>query len=156
MSLNPFTTVGNYSAMLNKIAAWTFFVSLGAIWLVRSRLPCVNAVLGTMSFQIPVAGVDLPLGTLAPAFGIALISRVTKLHDRLSDLLGIRRRFDRQEILLPLASACGTTLSSDQLLRIDEKRSDLMGRVFYAYASTDSSKSKVDSHYVTMALDQWS
>lgn len=156
MSLNPFATVGNYPAMLTKIATWTFFVSLGATAVLRLRLPAVEGALGFFSFAIPVAGIEFPVGTLVPAFAMALISRVAKLHDRLSDLTGIRRRFDRQEILLPLASASGAELTLDQLGRLDANRNNLMGQAFYRFVSSDSSKSKIDTHYVTMALDQWS
>lgn len=156
MSLNPFLTVKSYSEMLTKVATWTFFVSLAVTVVLRVRWPLIDAGLGTLSPQIPVAGVELPLGTLAPAFVMALISRVVKLHDRLSDLLGIRRRFDRQEILLPLAAMSGAILTPTQVERIDAARNNLMGQIFYAYASSDPSKSKIDPHYVTMALDQWS
>lgn len=156
MSLNPFATVKSYSEILTKIATWTFFVSLAVTVVLRLRWPLIDTALGMLSPKIPIAGVELPLGTLAPAFAMALISRVTKLHDRLSDVLGIRRRFDRQEILLPLAAMSGAMLTPAQLERIDAERNNLMGQVYYAYASSDPSKSKIDPHYVTMALDQWS
>lgn len=138
MSLNPFATLGDYPAMLNKIATWTFFISLAATAVVRLRLPAIDAALGTFGFNVSVAGIELPLGMILPAFGMALVSRVIKLHDRLSDLFGIRRRFDRQEILLPLASASGAALTPTQLDRVDASGSDLMGKVFYAYVSSDS------------------
>src|SRR6266487_2912905 len=129
MSLNPFATVGDYPAMLNKIAWWTFFTSLLATLLVRWRLPVIDAALEAVSFgvKVPVAGNMFSLGSLIPAFTMALVSRVSKLHDRLSDLLGIRKRFDRQEILLPMAAASGATLTPDQLQKIDAHRNNLMG-----------------------------
>jgi len=155
MSLNPFATVKSYSAMLTKIATWTFFVALGVTVVLRVRWPLIDTALGKLGPKVPIAGVEFPLGTLVPAFAMALISRVTKLHDRLSDLLGIRRRFDRGEILLPLAAMSGAVLTLDQVEGIDAVRNNLMRQVFYAYASSDPSKSKIDTHYVTMALDQW-
>jgi hypothetical protein len=156
MSLNPFATVGTYSEMLNKIATWTFVAALVATALVRARVPQVDTALGVFSFKVPVAGMDFPLGTLLPAFGLAVLSRVAKLHDRLSDLFGIRRRFDRQEILLPMALSVGASLTPDQIEKLETNRRGLMGEVFYRFVSSDKSKSQIDSHYVTMALDQWS
>jgi hypothetical protein len=50
----------------------------------------------------------------------------------------------------------GATLTLDQLAKLDARRNDLMGQVFYAYASSDLAKCKIDTHNVTMALDQWS
>ena len=156
MSLNPFSTVSDYAGMLNKIATWTFFVSVGAVVFLRWRLPMIDATLGVFTLKIPVEGLHLPIGTVAPALVLALLSRVIKLHDRLSDLLGIRARFERQEILMPLALASGATLTTSQLAKIDMHRKDLMGNAFYAYASSNPAKSKIDPHYVIMALDQWS
>jgi hypothetical protein len=156
MSLNPFETVQNYSAMLNKIAVYTFCVALATVLLMRNQSQVVNDALAAMSFAIPLGSLTVPVGTLLPAFGMAFMSRVFKLHDRLSDVLGIRRRFDRTEILLPLAAASGATLSIDQIESIAKERNNLMGKVFYKFASSDEKKTKIDSHYVAMALDQWS
>jgi hypothetical protein len=87
---------------------------------------------------------------------MAFISRLFKLHDRVSDALGIRRRFDRTEILLPMAAASGASLTVDQIEQFGAERGALMGKVFYKYASSDDKKTQIDVHYVTMALDQWS
>jgi hypothetical protein len=156
MSLNPFETVHNYSEMLNKIAVYTFAVSLAMVIFMRSQSPEVDRALSSMTFAIPVGGLSLPLGTIVPAFVMAFISRVFKLHDRISDVLGIRRRFDRTEILLPMAVASGANLTVDQIDKFGAERGALMGKVFYKYASSDERKTQIDVHYVTMALDQWS
>ena len=156
MSLNPFETVHNYSEMLNKIAVYTFAGSLAVVIFMRSQSPEVDKALSSMTFAIPVGGLSLPLGTIVPAFVMAFVSRVFKLHDRISDVLGIRRRFDRTEILLPMAAASGASLTMDQIEKFGQERGALMGKVFYKYASSDDKKTQIDVHYVTMALDQWS
>jgi hypothetical protein len=156
MSLNPFASVDNYAAsMLNKIGVFSFFALLGAIALLRSYLPSLDAILASLSPEIEVAGIKVGAGTVIPAILLALMSRMFKLHDRLSDLLGIRRRFDQEAILLPMALASGATLSIEQVRRLRERRREFMGLVFYKYVSSTKDKAEIDRHAITIALDQW-
>jgi hypothetical protein len=101
MDFNLFTTSGDYPKMLNKIATSTFLGAILATWLLRYEIPRLDAALNPFSFSIPIAGVSIPFGTLLPALVVALLSRFFKLHDRISDILRIRQRFDVAEILLP-------------------------------------------------------
>lgn len=156
MGLNPFAPVSSYAEMLSKIAIWTFASSLGATVTLRWNCPEIDAFLGRLAVPVPIEDLNIPLGTALPAFAMALVSRIFKLHDRLSDVLGIRRRFDRQEILIPLAAATGSSLTVEQIQKVDSRRDELMGRVFYKYASSSADTSKIDVHYVILALDQWS
>lgn len=156
MDFNPFTTAGDYPKMLNKIATFTFFGALLSIWLLRYEIPYLDNILKPFSVSIPIGGVSISFGTLLPAFVIATISRFLKLHDRISDLFGIRRRFDVSEILLPMATASGAAIDTDQIRTAKTSRKSLMYRVFYKYASGTKGKAAIDSHYIIMALDQWS
>ena len=101
-----------------------------------------------------VVEVEFGVATVVIAFALAAVAYVAKLHDRVSDLFGIRARFDVNEILKPSALATGTPLSPSQIQKLRAKRLDLMGPVFYKFAS--SGKPIIDPHYITMALTQWS
>ena len=130
-------------------------VRLGLV-LLRQQFASVNNLLEPLSIPIPlVGGLSLPLGTVLPAFLLATLSRIFKLHDRISDLFLIRQRFDVSEILFPLAIGSGASLNGDQIRAIKRDRESLMYKVFYKYASSTPGKAVIDSHYITMALDQW-
>jgi hypothetical protein len=55
-----------------------------------------------------------------------------------------------------MATASGATVSPDQIRSLKQNRNSLMYKVFYKYASSTKGKAVIDSHYITMALDQWS
>lgn len=156
MGWNPFATVSDYSSMLNKVASVTFFVSTAMIGLLYWQVPAVSAVLPTWRVSIPGTDVEIPLVVLVGALMVAGVSRMIKLHDRLSDVFYIRRRFDVYCILMPMAAASGAALSLDQQEKVREQREALMTKLFYRYASSSSEKSVVERHAITMALDQWS
>jgi hypothetical protein len=156
MGFNPFATVDDYPGMLNKISTFTFAGSILAVWLLRAEFRPVDALLARLGVPIPVlGGILLPLGTVLPAFLIAFVSRVFKLHDRLSDLFSIRLRFDIAAILFPLAVACNGNLTFSQIRQIKKNREDLMYKVFYRYASSSPGEAAIEKHYITLALDQW-
>lgn len=156
MGLTPFETVSDYPSMLNKIALYTFGSLLLAVVLLRLQIQPLDALLAPFSFALPIAGLSLPFGTVVPAFGIALLSRIFKLHDRLSDLFGIRRRFDVIAILFPLCAASGGLTDAGRVRQLKAKREPLMYATFYKYASSSPGKAVIETHYITLALDQWS
>jgi len=156
MEFNLFKSVGDYSAMIAKIAISTFVAALFSVVLLRLQFAALDELLSPLSISISLTyGITLPLGTVLPALIVALASRVFKLHDRISDLFHIRKRFDVGEILFPLAIGSGANLTGDQIRRIKNERRSLMYKVFYKYASGTKEKAVIDSHYITMALDQW-
>jgi hypothetical protein len=77
------------------------------------------------------------------------------LHDRLSDLFGIRRRFDRNNILLPLVTMSGARLTPSQITSLVTHRTETMREVFYRYASSRQETPVVDKHDIERALDAW-
>lgn len=153
MTLNPFAAIGDYPAMLNKIAISTFFTTLSCIFLLRYQVPEVAQLLDCWKYTVPVEKFEIPVGVLLPALVVAVLSRVTKLHDRVSDLFRIRARFDIEAILFPLALGSCVSLTVDQIKKLRQQRRRLMGETFYMYAS--GTNPVIDKHYVTMALDHW-
>ena len=156
MDMNPFKSVSDYATMLNKIAISTFSVAVSSVIVLRWQFQSLDSFLSNLNTMVPVAGgINFPVGTLLPAFLVALLSRIFKCHDRISDLFGIRQRFDVGEILLPLAVGSGSSLTVDGIRNVKKQRESLMNKVFYKYASSTKEKSTIDHHYITMALDQW-
>lgn len=156
MGFSPFESVSGYPAMLNKIGISTFFISLGATWLLRKNLAPLGTILSPLDLTVTIQGLSVQIGYVIPALVLALSFRIFKVHDRISDLFGIRRRFDVHEILVPLAGEVGVAVSVEKAKRMAEKRDDLMREVFYRYASGTPSQAVIDEQMITMALDQWS
>lgn len=156
MSLNPLAPVTDYSSMLYRIFICTTVAGIIATRLIRLHCKPVDDYL--KYYDIPV---DLgiikdfkALGFLLPAVLIALFARVIKLHNRVSDLLGIRTRFDVDEILRPLAEGSGFAVGSLNLDSLRKNRQNLMERAFYRYASY--SDAKINKHLIQQAYDWWS
>ena len=155
MSLNPFSAVSDYSSMLNKIAFFTFAISLLLTLLVCGQSPIAEEALSFCPIQIPILGAKFALGLVLPALGIAIVARITKLHDRVSDLLGIRQAFDTEYILKGIVTKLGMNLTPEIDAAFKLSRDKIMADVFYRYASSGKDAAKIDSHYITLALDQW-
>jgi hypothetical protein len=87
---------------------------------------------------------------------VAILNNSFHLHNRISDLLGIRRRFDRDHILLPLANLVGAPVPPGKMATLLENRNALMRAVYYKYASSRSNNPLVDKHDIEHALAAWS
>jgi hypothetical protein len=157
MMLNPFQAVGDYPAMLIKIGTFTFVIGMGAMAFVRSQFPALDMWLKPFSVSIKLMDFSIPLGTVVPALVFALLARMFKLHDVVSSVFGIRRRFEVSAILLPMAAIVGGLKSIDDIKQLTSRRRELMSQTFYEYTSTTSTKPPViDKQLITLALDQWS
>lgn len=149
----PFTAPTNYSEMLNKIAIFTFFVSLIMTVLVSSASPTVSDFLARFDIKVEVASItSIPIAYVVPPLIIALLARVIKLHDKISTLFRLRRSIDVYHILVPLAGEVGVPIGLGVLEKLKVNRYDWMEQVFYKYAS--STDPKIDPHRITMALDK--
>lgn len=151
-----FFAISDYSSMLNRIGWVTLFAWILAIAALSVFVAPIHAVLSQGLVKVPNTDVQVPAGVLGVAAILAGLSRAFKLHDRVSDLFGIRQRFDVKEILLPMAAAAGVRLSIEQQGQVEVKRRELMGQVFYKYVSSTATAAVIDRHVITMALDQWS
>ena len=155
--MNPFSQPKNYNEMLTKIMVFTFFVSLVLVAVVAHDLPWVWRLLHPtwLTFTVEALGLkNVPTAYVIVAFLISFVARVSKLHDRVSDLFGIRERFDVHEILTPLAGGAGIPIDLTKRERLIELRGQIMGDVFYRYAS--STDPAIDQHLIWTALDKWS
>jgi hypothetical protein len=157
MGSDLFKQTKDYSGMLNRIALFNFGVSLFVVALLRNQIPLFDRVLSKLPERGEIMGVKLSVGTILLAAIAAVFCRAIKFHDRISDLLRIRKNFDLNEILIPMAErTVGKPLSEEFLDRLDNQRERLMGKAFYQYASSSKEKAVIDPHLIETALDQWS
>lgn len=153
--MNPFAAPKDYAEMLNKIMFYTYFGSLGCTVLIGMVSPEISTFLNKFTITVNVIVFDkLPIAYAIVPLVIALAARISKLHDRISDLFRIREVFDIQEILIPLAGGVGVPVDIKMLAVLKQQRDQLMYKVFYKYAS--STKPIIDSHLIIFALDKWS
>jgi hypothetical protein len=158
-----FSTPKTYAEMLKKLAGFAFYEAYIITFFLRD-IPQIGVAfwsaetygsLGNTIAVIPHAS-EVNISGFILALLVALASHVLQLHDRISDVLGIRRRFDTNKILLPLAKLVGSTLTRDQLKTVRSKRDNLMRDVFYRYASSRAENPLVDKHDIEHALAAWS
>jgi hypothetical protein len=152
--LNPLAPVTDYQSMLNRIFWFTTAAALAAVWLLRLRVPVLNEALHQLDVA-PIAGdKTLPAGYLLPALAVGVLTRVFRLHARLSDLLGIRECFDIDVIIAEFARQLGIDLAPLSPARLRADRPAIMRQAFYRYVA--SSSPQIDLPLVHQALDAWS
>jgi hypothetical protein len=156
-SLNPLAPVTDYQSMLNRIFWFTSASALVAIWMLRLHNPALNELLSQIDFKVEFGGekiLPIPGGYLFPALAAGMLTRIYRLHARISDALGIRRCFDIDVIIAEFAALMHVDLSLVSYERLVEHRSSIMRMAFYAYVS--SARPLIDQQLVYQALDAWS
>jgi hypothetical protein len=116
--------------------------------------PAVKAFLDSVSDEAaigPLKGLKA-LYVLIPLI-IGLVSRILRLHDKISDILRIRFLFDTGYILFPLAKLSGHTLTKELRKEISRNRNDGMYAVFYPYAGFKDPI--IGTQLVQTAADNW-
>jgi hypothetical protein len=161
--LPVFATPTNYAVVLQKLAGFAFWETyvitvflrdvpqIGAAFRSAESSGSLGIIVGTLPYSNA-----LNISGLAIALAVALLTRAARLHDRISDVLGIRKRFDQKHILFPLATLVGQTLTPLQREAVIANQNDLMRDLFYRYASSRTETPLVDKHEIEHALDSWS
>jgi hypothetical protein len=142
----------NYSDILQRIFWGTLSVGLACTAVLAYASPELKTLLQGIDVESelgPVKGLKL-LYVILPG-SLALASRVIKLHDRISDVLGLRKTIDVEWILLPLARGVGIDVDEARVLAIRLQRRKALYEVFYPFASLPDSK--IDRQLVRTALD---
>jgi hypothetical protein len=158
--MNFLGRTANYDEMLNRVAFGAFITAAVVTWRLRIANPALDGILSAVDAGLPAVGPlkdydKLPTGTLVAGIAIALAFRIVKLHDRVSDLLLIRRSFDISNILIPVIGAFDLKLSEERRARLVKNRNHWMHELFYAYASSSEGKAKIDVSVIRQALDWW-
>lgn len=161
--LPVFLSPKDYSEMLRKLASFLFYDVWIATFFLRS-IPSIDSAFNSVENFGPIGQAislipgheKLNISGIVIALIVAGVSYAIQLHDRISDLFGIRKRFDRNYILLPLAVLVGVELSPAQLNAMNVNRDALLRAVFYPYVSSRAEHPLVDRHDIERALDTWS
>lgn len=156
-SLNPLAPVTDYQSMLNRIFWFTTASTLAAVWMLRMHNATLNALLTQVDFQVEFGNdkiLPVPGGYLFPALGVGMLTRIYRLHARISDALGIRRCFDIDIIIHEFASLMGVDLTLAPYERLVEYRPSIMRTAFYPFVN--GTQPSIDQQLVHQALDAWS
>ncbi len=157
MSFNPLAPVIDYQSMLNRIFWFTTVSALVAAWMLRMNNAALDAWLRQIDFNVEFGGsktLPMPGGYLFPALAVGILTRIFRLHARISDWLGIRETFDIHVIIAEFASQLGIDFDALTHEQLVERRHTIMRQAFYPYVS--GSQPQIDSKLVEQALDSWS
>jgi hypothetical protein len=162
--------VKNYEEMLSRLYKAAFFETLLLTIALRTVPPIDQAfthleaiapiglrITEFLSKYVPdLTPTNFHLAGLIIAVATAFLFRLFHLHNRISDIFGIRKKFDVDHILVPLAIGTGARHDPQRVCIFGNKQKELMGAVFYRYASSRSQNTLVDKHDIEQALDNWS
>jgi hypothetical protein len=157
MPLNPLAPVTDYQSMLNRIFWFTSASALAAVWILRLNIPGLDALLSQVDFAVALGGgkpFPTPAGALLPALAIGIVTRVFRLHARLSDWLGIRESFDIEVIIGEFTRQLAIDLAPVSADQLRKARHGIMRKAFYPFVS--GSQPAIDQQLVQQALDAWS
>src|SRR5688572_7840953 len=98
----------SYSDMLKRIFTATLSIGIICTFFLASVSPDVRKFLESLNAETSIGILDgvKALYVLVP-LSLAILARVFLLHDKISDLFGLRKRFDIVNILTPLAEGTG-------------------------------------------------
>jgi hypothetical protein len=139
--------------MLNKIGMFTFVVAFALTLLVSWRSPYVAVHLSRLQVPVEIWSLHINILYVIPALILAGIARIIRLHDKVSDIFGIRARFDLYRILIPLCGEVGNIVDMGLRNQLKAKRQTAMQRMFYEYASFE--EPKISKALVLSAIDVW-
>ncbi len=146
--------INSYSEMLRRIFWFNVGTGLFCSVLLSFYSPAVERVVKNFGHQIEIEGAQLPALLVLGPLAFALTSRIIVLHNKISDCIGIRERFDTQHIVLPLAAGCGIQDATAVVESMKSQRRKIMSDVFYKYVP-NMEKSVINGEYVAAALDAW-
>jgi len=144
----------SYQGILKRIFYMSVITGVVCTFCIAKASPLFKELLDSFNVEAnlgPMKNVKA-LYLLIP-LGIALTSRIFRLHDKLQKVFGIRKKFEERYILQPLAKNLNLNLDEQQKCCIANKRTDLMRNVFYPYASF--SNPSIDRQLVYTAADHW-
>lgn len=150
MKISPFMTISSYSDMLNKIGVFNFIcvlISSYSFYCVSSEF---RTFIDTIPLQIQIYNIEISFSLFIISVVISLLFRAVKLHDKISDIFLIRKWYDINFILIPLALGSNANLNRENYRKLIKERKNLMGKCFYKYI-----ENKVSDHIKTMIMDQF-
>jgi hypothetical protein len=158
-----FSTTKNYGQALRRLASFAFY-EIYLLTLIMRSIPRVDSFFAGIEAWGPFGKVlglipnytDYNISGIAIGFAVAIFTHMFQFHERISDVMGIRRQFDHKHILVPMAIQVGTAITPAKDKKLRQQRDKLMHAVFYKYASSRNKDSIVDQHDIEHALNAWS
>ena len=145
----------SYSDVLTRVFVASLTTGILCTFALASASPPVQAFLDGFKPEAEIGilkGVKA-LYVLIP-MAVALASRAVLLHDKISNVFGIRERFDLNYILRPLAEGVDLLPTAENGWNyIEGNRKRAMARTFYPYCSF--LEPKIDKQLVRTAADRW-
>lgn len=147
-----FKSIKNYEEMVDKIANSVFFISTILLFLLSQVNDGFVAIIEKMSLGAYVEMFNLKfyLAVFYIPFIMGVFEHAFKIHDKISLILGIRKKYDKNVVVKNIIAHCKiknvTRLSDRQVCKI-------MNSCFYRYVS--STNPVIDSHYITLTLTEW-
>jgi hypothetical protein len=140
--------------MLKRIFVATLSVAVLCTFALAAVSPVVRTIVDSWGPEVSIGILDgvKALYVLIP-LAVAILARVFFLHDKMSDLFRLRKRFDLENILRPLANGIGFATSGPEWELIEQRRDLAMTRTFYRYASFKDPQ--IDVQLVRTAADRW-
>jgi hypothetical protein len=117
----------------------------------------LNSLLNQIDLQVEFSSdktLPIPGGFLFPALAVGMLTRVFRLHARISDWLGIRETFDVQVIMQGFAAELDLDVRSLTYEQLAGNRHSIMRSTFYAFVS--GLRPVIDEQLIRQALDAWS
>jgi len=144
----------DYSDILKRVFCGSLVSGIACTFLLAQASPSVKKLLNSVSSEGDIGFVKNigVLYVLIPGV-VVVISRIIKLHDRISDLFRIRHRFDTKYILFRIAIGVGVTLTENVQKSIKKNRVQSMYTVFYPYAGFKNPL--IDDQLVRTGADHW-
>ena len=144
----------NYSEILQRIWYTSLATGILCTAVLAKASPDIQALIDSISTKAdigPIKNIKV-LYILIPVL-ISVLSRMLKLHDKISDVFRIRYLFDTRFLLFPLAILSGINLTSDLRKKIGHNRINSMYSVFYPYANFENPV--IDKQLVRTSADNW-
>ena len=144
----------SYSGILQRIFLFSITTGIICTFLLANSSPIVNTIIHSLKTKVnygPLKNIEI-LYLLIPLI-IALVSRIIKLHDRISDVFRIRATIDTKFILIPLCERSGVALTPRLKKAIKKNRKKYMYKTFYPYASFLNPS--ISKQLVRTAADNW-
>lgn len=144
----------DYSEILQRIFYTSVATGFVCTVLLASASPEVRSLIDSISTEADIGPIKKVrvLYAVIPLL-IGLLSRMLKLHDKISNVFRIRYLFDTHCLLFPLARGAGPTLTKDLRKKIRQDRENSMSTAFYAFAGFK--KPIIDEQLVRTAADNW-
>lgn len=143
----------SYAEMIKKISLTTFFIILIGIIILAHLDNDLGELIKKLSLGLEYesSGIKLYIGYFYLPLMISLAENMFKLHDKISDCLKIRYKFDKEIII---SRFCDQLNIPDKKAKVNSKNRDkIMNDIFYKYAGY--AKPVIDNHLIDMALGCW-